>query len=166
MTSTWLRRSALLVAAAATLATACGGSDSDTGSAATAATASDPSLDATTAEPTGGQFGTASFEIDGTTYEWDVVSCSGVRTLDGVAQPGVILSSSAFEVTTGELMGFTMEQADGEWSFDISNGDTGESWTLSDATVSESGSTYDVSGEASSTSDSTPRPFQLSVSCP
>lgn len=159
-------RAALLVAVAATFATACGGGDDAAAPASTPAPVADPDPDATTAESAGGQVGAASFTIDGTTYEWGAVSCSGVRVIDGVTQPGAVVSSGVVELTTGAFMGFTMESADGAWSFDIADGGTGESWTVTDAVVSESGGTYEATGEAFSTSDSTPRPFQLSVTCP
>jgi hypothetical protein len=174
-TSTWRRRSALLVAAATILAAACGGDD-DTQPATAAASAADQDTGATASatQPddgtgesgdTGGQFGTAAFTIDGTTYEWQS-SCSAVRVIDGVTQPGAILQSAGLELTTGAFMVFSMESADGSWSIDISNGETAEAWTVNDPTVSENGGTYEATGEATSTSNPTPRSFELTVSCP
>lgn len=170
-TSTWMRRSALLAVATAALITSCGGDDNE--STATTKPAS-PATEASTGTPAGGdeevdtgggQSGSASFQIDGNSFMWNA-SCSGIRVIDGVTQPGVILQSAGMELTTGAFLGFTMEFSDGGWDINISDGGTGESWTITNPIVSEDGSNFDVIGEAFSTSNPTPRPFALTVTCP
>jgi len=162
------RMAVFAVAAALQLAAGCGGDDDGGAPVIQPPTESDSisADDGTdTGGDTGGQFGSATFTIDGTTFQWQS-SCGAVRVVDGVTQPGAIIQSAGLELSTGAFMSFSMESGEGAWAFDISNGETGERWTLATPAVSESNNQYLVTGDAFSTSNPEPRPFELSVSCP